>query len=62
MAKLKLTLIKGFGGKSDNQIDCVKALGLTRQGRSAIVTDSPNVQGLLRRVRHMVAIESVKEG
>jgi large subunit ribosomal protein L30 len=51
-----------------SQLDClekqkltIKALGLGRPNYSVVTTDTPQVRGMIRRVRHLVKVEEVKE-
>ncbi|HLX12846.1 MAG TPA: 50S ribosomal protein L30 [Bacteroidota bacterium] len=50
-----------------SQLDClkkqkltIKALGLGRPNYSVVVNDSPQIQGMIRRVVHLVKVEEVK--
>lgn len=43
--------------KVDNQL---RALGLGRVGKSAIITLNPAVEGMIRTIRHLVTIEEAK--
>jgi large subunit ribosomal protein L30 len=58
MAKLRITQIKSQIGQSGRHRGTLRALGLGRIGRSAEHEESPVLAGMLRKVRHLVKIES----
>ena len=58
--KLKITQVV-------SQLDCleahkrtIKALGLGRPNYSVVKNDSPQIQGMLKSVKHLVKVEEVK--
>ena len=57
MAKLKLTQVRSGIGQSQRHRGTLRALGLGKIGRTAEQEDTPVVQGMLRKVRHLVEIE-----
>ena len=58
---LKVTLIKGYSGFAQRQKDTVFGLGLKKMGDSRILKDTPAIRGMIHAVRHLVAMEVVKE-
>ena len=46
-------------GRQQNQRDTLRSLGLKRIGDVAVLEDRPEVRGMLRAVRHLVAVEEV---
>ena len=60
MSALKITQVRSGVGQSDRHVGTLRALGLGKIGRSAEHEDSPQLQGMLRRVRHLVRIEDGK--
>ena len=54
---MKITQIRSTIGQSDRHLGTLRALGLGKIGRSAEHKDSPQLQGQLRQVRHLVTIE-----
>ncbi len=46
-------------GRQQNQRDTLRTLGLKRIGDVAVLEDRPEVRGMLRAVRHLVAVEEV---
>jgi large subunit ribosomal protein L30 len=58
MAKLRITQVRSQIGQSQRHRGTLRALGLGRIGRSAEHEESPALSGMLRKVRHLVKIES----
>ena len=57
MSKVKITQVRSIIGQSDRHIGTLRALGLGKIGRSAEHADSPQLQGQLRQIRHLVTVE-----
>ena len=57
MAKVKVTQVKSQIGNSARHRGTLRALGLGKIGRSAEHTESPQLAGMLRKVRHLVRVE-----
>jgi large subunit ribosomal protein L30 len=57
MAKLKITQTRSSIGQSERHRGTLRALGLGKIGRSAEHTESPQLAGMLRKVRHLVKVE-----
>ena len=57
MAKLKITQTRSQIGQSPRHRGTLRALGLGRIGRSAEHQESPQLEGMLRRVRHLIKVE-----
>jgi large subunit ribosomal protein L30 len=57
MATLKVTQIRSQIGQSERHRGTLRALGLGKIGRSVERQDTPETQGMLRKVRHLVKIE-----
>jgi large subunit ribosomal protein L30 len=56
--KLKLTQIRSTIGESPRHRGTMRALGLTKIGKTAEHDgDNPVIVGMLRKVRHLVKIE-----
>jgi len=61
MSKIKITLMKSTNGCLRKQKATVEALGLRKIRQSVIHEDNPMMQGMIFRVRHLVATEPVAE-
>jgi large subunit ribosomal protein L30 len=58
--KLKITQTRSQIGQSERHRGTLRALGLGRIGRSAEHEESPQLAGMLRKVRHLVEVEDAK--
>jgi large subunit ribosomal protein L30 len=58
MAKtLRITQIRSQIGQSERHRGTLRALGLGKIGRSVERVESPQLAGMLRKVRHLVKVE-----
>ena len=56
---LKITQTRSQVGQSQKHRGTLRALGLGRIRRSVEREDSPQLEGMLRKVRHLVQVEEV---
>ena len=59
MARVKLTQVRSGIGQSERHRGTLRALGLGRIGKSREHDASPVLNGMLRKVRHLVKVEEV---
>jgi large subunit ribosomal protein L30 len=59
VAKLRITQTRSQIGETARHRGTLRALGLGRIGKSTEREDSPETQGMLRKVRHLVKVEDV---
>ena len=59
MAKIKVTLVKSTIGQVDSVKGTIKALGLKKIRSSKELEDSPAVQGMIKKVGHLVKVENI---
>jgi large subunit ribosomal protein L30 len=59
MARLKLTQVKSQIGQSQRHRGTLRALGLGKIGSTNEIDESAVLAGMLRKVRHLVKVESV---
>ena len=59
MAKIKVTLVKSTIGQVDSVKATVKALGLKKIRSSKELDDTPAIQGMIVKVKHLVKVENV---
>jgi large subunit ribosomal protein L30 len=57
VAKLKLTQVRSQISQSQRHRGTLRALGLGRIGKTNEIDDGPVLQGMLRKVRHLVKVE-----
>ena len=58
MAKVKVTQVRSQIGQSERHRGTLRALGLGKIGRSVEHDETPVLAGMLRKVRHLVKVES----
>jgi large subunit ribosomal protein L30 len=61
MAAVKVTQVRSSIGQSERHRGTLRALGLGRIGRSAQHQESPQLLGMLRKVRHLVQVETAAD-
>ena len=57
--KIKVTQIRSRIGSKKSQIDSLRGLGLWKINSNAVLENTPEVRGMIRKVNHLVRIESV---
>jgi large subunit ribosomal protein L30 len=57
MPRLKVTQVRSQITQSQRHRGTLRALGLGRIGKTNEIEDGPVLQGMLRKVRHLVKIE-----
>ena len=57
MAKVRITQVRSQIGQTARHRGTLRALGLGRIGRSVERDESPQLEGMLRKVRHLVKVE-----
>ncbi|HNW77365.1 MAG TPA: 50S ribosomal protein L30 [Candidatus Competibacteraceae bacterium] len=55
--KLKVTLVKSVHGRLAAHKACVRGLGLRRLHSSALVIDTPENRGMIRKVSYLLKVE-----
>ena len=58
MAEVTVTQVRSANGTSPRQRETLRSLKLGRIGRSSTHADSPQLQGMLRVVGHLVEVRS----
>ena len=60
MAKLRITQLKSAIGTTPRQRATLKALGLKRIRHQVVQDESPAINGMLKKVGHLVQVEAEK--
>lgn len=60
MGKIKITQVRSTIDHPKKQKDTMYALGLRRMNRSIEVEATPQIIGMVNRVKHLVRVEDVK--
>ena len=58
MAKVRVTQVRSQIGQSEKHRGTLRALGLGKIGRSVERDESPQLAGMLRKVGHLVRVDS----
>jgi large subunit ribosomal protein L30 len=56
MAALTVTQRKSRNGCDGRQLDTLRSLGLRRIGHTVKISDTPQIRGMLHKVRHLVEV------
>ena len=59
MNKLKVTQIRSGIGKPERQKRTLQALGIKRMHQTVEVTPTPQILGMIQKVRHLVEVEEI---
>ncbi|MBP6978260.1 MAG: 50S ribosomal protein L30 [Bacteroidales bacterium] len=59
MNKLRVTQIKSGIGKPERQKRTLKALGIRRIHQTVEVNATPQILGMIEKVRHLVTVEEI---
>lgn len=60
MAKVRITLVKSKIGSVKTQVATLQALGLKKINSSVEHETSPQILGMIAKVRHLIRVEEVK--
>ncbi len=61
MSPLKVTQTKSVIGSQKGHKRTIRALGLKRVRDSRVHGDTPQIRGMIHKVRHLVKVEEVEE-
>lgn len=59
MAKLKITQVKSSIGSTKRQKLTLEALGLKKLNRPVIHESTPQIVGMVNKMRHLISVEEV---
>jgi large subunit ribosomal protein L30 len=59
MARLRVTYVRSVIGQKPDQERTVQALGLRRLHQTVEHEDSPQLRGMVHKVRHLVKVEEL---
>jgi large subunit ribosomal protein L30 len=57
MSAIRVTQRKSRNGADRRQLDTLRSLGLRRIGHTVEVNDTPQIRGMLHKVRHLVEVD-----
>ncbi|ANE40604.1 MULTISPECIES: 50S ribosomal protein L30 [Fervidobacterium] len=61
MKKLKITLVRSPIGYKYDQKDTVRRLGLRKMHQTVIKNDTPQIRGMVEKVKHLLKVEEIEE-
>jgi large subunit ribosomal protein L30 len=59
--KIKITQTKSVIDRPKDQKDTIKALGLGRPNYSKIHKDTPQIRGMVNKVKHLLKFEEIED-
>lgn len=59
MAKVKITQIRSTIKRPETQLRTIESLGLGRRDQSVEVEFTPQIQGMVRKVSHLVSVKEL---
>lgn len=59
MAKIRITQVRSSIGRSGKQVATLASLGLRGIGKSVEHDEQPNILGMVKKVSHLVSIETI---
>jgi large subunit ribosomal protein L30 len=61
VAKLKITLTRSLIGRTEEQKNTVKALGLHKTNSTVVQEGTPVIRGMIRKVEFLLNVEEIAE-
>jgi large subunit ribosomal protein L30 len=59
--ELRITLVRGLSGREEYHRKVVRGLGLTRVNRAVVRMDTPEIRGMVEKVKFLVRMEEVED-
>jgi large subunit ribosomal protein L30 len=59
--QLKITLVKSYIGRPEAQRRVLRGMGLGKVNKTVLLSDTPEIRGMIRKVIHLVAAVEVEE-
>lgn len=59
MTKVKITQVRSLIKRPESQTRTMRALGLGKINRSVEVELTPQIEGMIRKVKHLVAVNNI---
>lgn len=56
-SKLEITLTRSVIGRTQDQVETVKALGLRKLNDTVVQQDNPAIRGMVNKVAHLVTVK-----
>ena len=59
--KLRITQVGSAIGRNFDQKGTLKALGIRKVNQTVIKDDTPQIRGMIRKIRHLLVVEEIKD-
>ena len=59
--KLRITQVRSAIGREFDQKGTLKALGIRKLNSTVIKEDTPQIRGMIRKIRHLLVVEEIEE-
>ncbi|MCK4234598.1 50S ribosomal protein L30 [candidate division WOR-3 bacterium] len=59
--KLRITQIGSAIGRQFDQKGTLKALGIRKLNSTVVKDDTPQIRGMIRKIRHLLVVEEIEE-
>ena len=59
--KLKVTQVRSLIGRLPKHRRTIRALGLTKIGKTVVHRDVPEIRGMIKQVEYMVKVEEISD-
>ncbi len=59
--QLRITLVRGLSGRTAYHRKVVRGLGITRMNRPVIRQDTPEIRGMVEKVKFLLRMEEIGE-
>ena len=58
--RLRITQIRSYIGYNARQRKVLIGMGITRNGRTVILEDTPSIRGMIAKIPHLVRVEEIE--
>jgi len=59
--KLKITQVRSYIGRPEEQRKVLRGLGLGKINRVVVLEDRPEIRGMINKINHLVRYETIEE-
>ena len=59
--KLRITQVGSAIGRNFDQKGTLKALGIRKVNQTVIKDDTPQIRGMIRKIRHLLVVEEIED-
>lgn len=59
--KLKITQVRSGIDRPERQKRTIRALGIRKLHQTVVLTDTPQIRGMIDKVSHLVSVEEITE-